>query len=383
MKRMALCVLVACHGGAATTPSTNTPTKIDTARIDRSVIPGDDFYAYANGGWLKSHEIPPDRAVVGIGSQVFDETQRRTAELIKTADGAPAGTEARKIGDLYASYMDEATIEAKGIMPLAPALAAFAAVTDEKSLARALGTTLRADVDVLNATHLTTPNLFGMWIAQDLDDPTKYAAFMLQGGLEMPSRDYYLDPSPRMVAIRDKYKAHVVALLKLAQINDADDKATRIIELERKIAEAHATRVETEDVPNSNNHWTRAELVQRAPGLDWAVFFEAAGLAKLQGIVAWHPAAIIKLAALVHSEPVATWRDYLTYHAVAAAAGRLTKSFVDENFAFYGTVLAGVEQQRERWKRAVDLTSNTLGEPVGKIYVAKYFPPSEQRAQLW
>ena len=383
MKRIALCVLAACHGGAATPSTANSAIKIDTAGMDRSVAPGDDFYAFANGGWLKSHEIPADRVVIGTGSTVFDETQRRTAELIKTADTAAPGTEARKIGDLYASYMDEAGIEAKGIAPLKPALEALTAVTDEKSLARALGSTLRADVDVLNATNYSTANIFGLWIAQDLDDPTKYAAFLLQGGLEMNSREYYLDPSPRMAAIRDKYKSHVAALLRLAQVADADDKATRIIELERKIAETHATVIETEDVHKGNNHWARAELAKRAPGLDWDAFFDGAGLAKLDAVVAWQPAAITKISALVHSEPLATWRDYLVYHAIVRHAGALPKAFVDENFAFYGTVISGVEKQRERWKRGVDTTSATLGEPVGKLYVAKYFPPSEKaRAEV-
>ncbi|MEO8842293.1 MAG: M13 family metallopeptidase [Kofleriaceae bacterium] len=383
MKRIALCVLAACHGGAATTPATTTTTKIDTAGMDRSVAPGDDFYAFANGGWLKSHEIPADRVVIGIGSSVYDETQRRTAELIKTADTAAPGSEARKIGDLYASYMDEATIEAKGTAPLAPVLEALTGVTDEKSLARALGSTLRADVDVLNATNYSTPNLFGVWIAQDLDNPTKYSAFLMQGGLEMTSREYYLDPSPRMAAIRDKYKTHVATLLRLAKVADADDKATRIIELERKIAETHASVIDTEDVHKGNNHWTRGELAQRAPGLDWEAFLDAAGLAKLDALVVWQPAAITKIAALVHSEPLATWRDYLVYHAIVKAARGLPAAFVDENFAFYGTVLAGVEKQRERWKRGVDLTSATLGEAVGKVYVAKYFPPSEKaRAEV-
>ncbi|HEX7701319.1 MAG TPA: M13 family metallopeptidase, partial [Kofleriaceae bacterium] len=349
----------------------------------RSVAPGDDFYAFANGGWLKSHEIAADRVVIGTGQTVFDETQRRTAELIKTADTAAPGTEARKIGDLYASYMDEAAIEAKGIAPLAPILEQLTAVTDEKSLARALGSSLRADVDVLNATNYSTANIFGLWIAQDLDEPSRYSAFLLQGGLEMNSREYYLDPSPRMAAIRDKYKAHVATLLRLAQVADAEDKATRIIELETKIAATHASVVETEDVHKGNNHWKRAELVQRAPGLDWDAFFDGAGLAKLDALVVWQPTAITKISALVHSEPVATWRDYLVYHAIVKGARALPKAFADENFAFYGTVISGVEKQRERWKRGVDLTSATLGESVGKLYVAKYFPPSEKaRAEV-
>ena len=387
MKWMALCVLAACHGVTAisstASPPATRPMKLDTAGLDRSVAPGDDFYAFANGGWLKAHEIPGDRAGIGVSEAVFDETQRRIAALIQTAAGAAPGSEARKIGDLYASYMDEAAIEAKGLAPLASVLAPLAAITDERSLAHALGTTLRADVDVLNATNYATPNLFGLWIAQDLDDPGRYSAFLLQGGLEMSSREYYLDPAPRMAAIRASYKAHVATLLRLAHVADPDSTAARIIELETKIAATHASVVETERVHSGDNHWTRAELTQRAPGLDWDGFLASAGLAKLDALVIWHPTAITKISALVHSEPVATWRDYLVYHAIAKRAGALPKAFADENFAFYGTVISGIEKQRERWRRGVDLTSATLGEPVGKMYVAKYFPPSEKaRAEV-
>jgi putative endopeptidase len=368
MKRMALGVLMACHGGSAVTPTV--AAKIDSAGMDRTIAPGDDFYAYANGSWLNSHEIPADRAVIGADVDVYDETQRRIADLIKNASGA----EGQKIGDFYASYMDEATLEKKGLSPIAGKLAALAEIEDATALARALGETLRADVDVLNATQLTTSNLFGLWIAQDLDNPAKYSAFLLQGGLSLPSRDYYLGKAERMTTVRDKFKTHVATVLKLAQIADADDKAVRIVELETKIAEAHANVVDSEDV-HKNAHWDRAKL---PPGLDWNAFLDAAGLGKLDVIVAWQPEAIAKLAALVKSEPIATWREWMIFHAIEHRARALSKPFDEERFAFYGTVLAGVEKDRERWKNGVDLTSAQLGEPVGKLYVAKYFPPSEK-----
>jgi predicted metalloendopeptidase len=391
MKRICwLLLLAACHGDSPSAPPHPTAgsdvkdvkaakaAKIDSAGMDRSAVPGDDFYAYANGGWLRTHEIPPDHASYGTGAMIFELTQKRTAELIKTADTAPAGSEARKVGDFYASYMDEPGIAAKGITPLRPAFDAIAKITDKTSLARALGATLRADVDVLNSTALATQNLFGLWIAQDLDDPSQYSAFLLQGGLILPSRDYYLESSPRMAEIRTKYEQHVATMLRLAGVAGADAKAGRIVALEKKIAEAHASILDTEDVHKGNNHWTRAELAKRAPGLDWETFWGAAGLPKQAGFVVWQPDAIPKIAALVGSEPVATWRDYLTYHAIERVAGLLPKPFTDEGFALFGKVLNGIEVQRDRWKRGVDLTSVTLGEPVGKLYVAKYFPASEK-----
>jgi putative endopeptidase len=378
MKRFLLLMLAACHGGAATTSSPQPTTKLDVAGMDRSVAPGDDFFLFANGGWLKTHPIPPDKASYGTGAEIFELTQKRTADLIKTASASPAGSEGKKVGDFYASYMDEAAIAAKGITPLKPALDAITAIKDETSLARALGSTLRADVDVLNNGNFTTPNLFGLWIAQDLDDPSRYSAFLLQGGLYLPSRDYYLDPSPRMAEIRTKYETHIATMLRLAGIAEPEAKAARIVALETKIADAHASILDTEDIHKGDNHWTRAELAKRAPGLDWEAFWAAAGLPKQPDFVVWHTTAIPKIAALVQSEPLATWRDYLTYHAIQRLAGVLTVPFTDENFAFFGTTLNGIEVQRDRWKRGVDLTSTTLGDPVGKLYVAKYFPASEK-----
>src|SRR5262249_55065269 len=161
------------------------------------------------------------------------------------------------IGDYYATFMDEEAIEARALSPLKPELDSIGAVADKGALARALGATIRADVDIFNATNLHTPNVFGLWIAQDLDEPSRYAAFLVQGGLGMPDREYYLDPSPRMAEIRTKYQAHIAKVLQLAGIGDAEAKASRIFELERKIAQSHVSRTESQDVVKGNNHWTR------------------------------------------------------------------------------------------------------------------------------
>ena len=353
---------------------------IDLAGIDRGVTPGDDFFGFANGAWMKSTEIPADRSSWGTGGIVQERTAKRTADLIAEAakQNAPAGSDARKIGDYYASFMDEATIETKGLAPLAPTMAAIAAIKDGPSLAKYLGGTLRADVDVLNATNLDTDNLFGLWVAQDLDKPAEYATFLLQGGLELPDRDYYLASTPRMTEIRAKYQAHIATVLELAKVADPKAKAARIFELEKKIAEAHASREDTEDVQKGNNHWTRAELGTRAPGLDWSAFLAAAQLDKQPVFVVWQPRAVTGIAALVRSQPLSSWKELLTFHALEHHSSFLPKAFVDESFAFYGKTLNGTPQQRERWKRAVEETDNALGEVVGKLYVARYFPPAEK-----
>jgi len=352
---------------------------LDVDGMDRSVKPGDDFFKFANGAWLAKTEIPADRSNYGTGAILIEATSKRVADLIQdAAKHAAPGTDAKRVGDYYAAFMDEATIESKGLAPLQPALAAIADIKDATGLARALGGTVRCDVDALNSTNFETPNVFGLWIAQDLDDPQHYTPFLLQGGLGMPDRDYYLDPSPKMADIRAKYEAHVAAMLKLADIPDPAAKAKRIVALETVLAKAHATRVDSEDVHTADNHWKRAELAIKAPGLNWTVFLEAAGLGAANDFVMWQPHAATGIAAAVASQPLATWKEYLAYHAIAHAAPFLPKAFVDESFAFNGGVLAGTPKLRDRWKRGVDATSEALGEAVGKLYVEKYFPPAEK-----
>lgn len=356
---------------------------LDVAGMDRSVAPGADFYAHANGGWTARTVIPADLGSYGVGHEVADRTDRRTAALIKAAAKAPAGSDLRKIGDYYTSFMDMKAIEAKGLTPLAPTFKAIAAIQDRKDLARYLGATLRADVDLLNATHVATTHLFGLWVAQDLDDPTQYAPFLVQGGLGLPERSYYLEPSKDMAGVRAQYQAHVAAMLKLAGQKEPDAQAAAVVELETRMARVHATREDSEDILKGNNHWTRADFAAKAPGLDWATFFAAANLRKAEVFVVWQPAAITGLSALVAEVPLDTWKAYLTFHALQHRARVLPKAVVAQSFAFYGKVLSGASQARDRWKTGVALTNDALGEAVGKAYVAKYFPPSEKhRAQV-
>jgi putative endopeptidase len=369
---------------------------IDLQGIDRSVAPGDDFFKFANGTWIKTTEIPADRGSFGTGEALGELTAQRTADLIaevskdakraeEPASPATGGArmrgaseDARKVGDYYASFMDEASIEQEGAAVLQPMLGRIAEIKDKKALAKALGETLRADVDVLNNTTLYTDNLFGLWVAQDLDNPKIYAAFLLQGGLGMPDREYYLEQEPRMQELREKYKIYVAALLQLSGESDSRAKAGRIFELEKRIAAAHASRLDTEDPQKGNNHWKRSDFGMKAPGMDWDAYFAGAGLKPETNFVVWQPAAFTGISQLVCDVPLETWKEYLAFHAVAHVAHLLPKAFVDARFAFYGTALSGTPQQRVRWKRAVSATDAALGEVVGKLYVEKYFPPAEK-----
>jgi len=342
--------------------------------MDTSVAPGDDFYAYANGGWTKATEIPADKPTYGVISILIDRTRQQTVDIIQDPanTGANASVDARKIGDFYASFMDEGGIESKGLRPLKPQLDAIAAIQDKKALSQVIGSTLRADVDPLNATNFQTEHLFGVFVAQGLTDPDHNMPYLLQGGLGMPDRDYYVSTNPKTAAVRTEYKRHVAAVLGLAGFKDAPARAARIIDLETKMAGVHATREQSADV-KLPQVWTRDALPSKAPGLDWPALLEAARLNDAPSFIVWHPSAVTGLSALVAKAPLDTWKDWLAFHAVNQVTGFLPKAFVDEGFAFYGKTLNGTPQQRPRWQRGVDATSGALGEAVGKLYVAKHF----------
>ena len=308
-------------------------------------------------------------------------TQRvsRAAQKRRRAYTRKPGSEAQQIGDYYASFMDEAAIEARSSKPLVPALKRIDEIFSRGELAAALGETLRADVDVLNSSNLYTPHLFGLWVAQDLNDPKRYSAFLLQGGLGMPDREYYLGATQAMAAIRPQYKAHIAAMLNLAGIDGATVRAARIFELERRMAEVHWTREASEQISAGNNHWTRAQFDAQAPDLDWRAFFAAAGLGGQRDFVVWQPSALTGLSKLTATESLDTWKDYLKFHAIEDASPFLSKKFVDESFAFYSHVLFGTPEQRPRWKRAVSACDAALGDAVGKLYVQKYFSPEEKK----
>ncbi|MGE5327611.1 MAG: M13 family metallopeptidase [Deltaproteobacteria bacterium] len=360
----------------------STKSGIDLSAMDRSVEPGNDFFDYSNGAWLKSTEIPPDKGATGAFYVLIDKTRERVRKLIQESSESSGGAspERRKVGDFYASFMDEGAIEQKGLAPLKPQLEEIAAIRDRKMLARAIGASLRADVDALNSTNFYTDHLFGVWVTQSLTDPQHSVPYLLQGGLGLPDRDYYLSDSEHMVTLRKQYQQHVAATLKLAGFSNPEERAAGIFSLETKIARAHMTRVESEDVHNATE-WKRADFDQKAPGLDWDVVFEAAGLSDAPVFILWHPKAIPGLAALVSSEPLNEWKDWLAYHTVEHWSNFLPKAFVDEHFNFYGKDLNGIPQQRSRWQRGVDFTNFSLGDEVGKLYAEQYFPP-EAKARI-
>ena len=344
----------------------------DVAGMDRDVVPGDAFFEYANGAWVERTVIPADRSSYNSFTELSINAEKDTRAIAEEAAArSDASGDEAKIGDYYSAFMDEAAIEAAGIGPLQPTLDAIGVIGDKVGLARALGASLRADVDLLNATDFHTPNLFGVWISANLLQPDEVIPYLVQGGLVMPDRDFYLEGG-RMAALRDAYAGYIAELFRLAGI-EGEDRAAHVLALETAIARVHASQVDTNDVQKGANRWMREDFDHRAPGLDWAMFFNAAGLEQQPGFIVWQPAAVSGIAALVASESLETWKDWLAFHALDGAAPYLPKAFADAHFAFHGTTLSGTPEQPERWKRAVTELNDALGFAVGKLYVERHF----------
>lgn len=379
--------LAAAYAGAQETTKVAPPQERPAAGkpANMTVLPGDDFFAYANGEWLAKTEIPADRGSWSAMGALAEDTNSRIAKMIEGL-GAEKGTtgEARKVADFYAAYMDEAGIEKRGLAPIKPMLANIAAIKDKAALVRALGASVRADVDPLNATDFFTENLFGLWVAQGLTDSSRNLPYLLQGGLGLPDRAYYLENNARMAELRTKYQQHIAAMLKLAGFDKSDERAARVFELELALAQTHATREDSANIQKSNNVWTLKDFAAKAPGVDWKAFFKAAGLAGQERFQVYHPSAVTGAARLLGNATaadVATWRDYLAFHKLNQYASLLPKAFADQRFEFNGKALTGTPQQSARWKRALAATNEAMDEAVGKLYVARYFP-AENKAKV-
>ncbi len=373
----ALALAFLAHAQPADRPANH---GISIANMDPDVKPGDNFYLYANGGWLKRTVIPPDRSHISVFSTLSDLSNKRTRILIEDAGKANAsrGSDTQKIADLYHSYMDETGIESRGLAPIEPSLKAVAAIADKTQLARALGESLRADVDALNNTNFHTHNLFGLWIAPGFSDSAHYAPYLLQGGLELPNRDYYLSDTDSMRTIRTKYQAHIAAMLKLAGFTDVEVRAARIFSLDHAIAQTHWSLADNQEIAKANNPWKRSDFPVKAPGLNWGEYFRGAGLSQQPAFIVWQPSAFTGEAALVNSTPLDAWKDWLAYHLIESYAEVLPKPLADEDFAFKGPVLSGRLQERPRWQRGVAVVNGELGDAVGKMYAQRYFPAQDK-----
>jgi len=372
-----------CGGGGsapASTVSTPAPPAVkkpvygtfglDLTARKESVKPGDDFFAYVNGSWYDTFVIPADKSSYGVANTLDDEARANVRKIIESAAAAkPApGSVEQKIGDYFASFMETAKIEAGGVNALKPDLDRIAAVKTASELSRLFG-----------EPGFQSP--VGAYIGPDDKDPDHYFVNLVQSGLGMPDRDYYLKDDPKLKEARAAYLAHIGRMLTLAGAADATATAGRIMALETKIAQAHWAAERTRDAIANYNPKSRAEIKTFAPGLDWQAMFDAMEVGGWDRYNANTPTALKGIAALVAAQPIDDWKAYLTYHHVHNHAPYLPKAIDDENFAFYGKTLSGRQKQRERWERGVDVVNRGLGEAIGQVYVKQYFPP-ESKAKI-
>ncbi|MEP7075102.1 MAG: M13 family metallopeptidase [Acidobacteriota bacterium] len=342
--------------------------------IDRTVKPGDDFYRYANGAWLKRSAIPDGRSTFDNRAIMGESTAKRVRDLITEAAAAhpPKGSVAQKAGDYFASFTDTDSIEAKGLTPLANDMAGIAGITNKTSLSAYLGTTLNSEVDGLTAN---ADHILGVLINQGFEDSKHNLPHLLQGGLGMPDREIYLDQSPKSGELRIAYQAHIAAILKLGGVPDAETKAAAILALEIQIARSHAPDSDSTDVFKQNNPWKRVDFASNAPGMDWEAYFRSAGLSGQSDFLVWQPTAVTGTSALITADSVDTWKDYLRFHLIEHYASVLPKNVAAEDFAFYGKTLANATQPSDRGATAITATNAALGQAVGQLYTQRYFPP--------
>ncbi|GAA4743444.1 M13 family metallopeptidase [Sphingomonas daechungensis] len=350
------------------------------ASMDKSVKPGDDFFAFANGSWVKNTPIPEDRSRIGAFTIADQERERQTKDMIAEILKAnpDAGSNEGKIANFYNAYLNTDAIDKAGLGPAKADLDAIGGIADKTQLSAAIGRTLRADTDPLNATNFHTENLFGIFVTQGLSTPGEQLPYIMQGGIGLPEREYYLSGDAKMADLRNTYRTYVGQILQLANYPDAKAAADRVMALETKIANAHATREESEDFAQGVKVWSRAELEKNAPGLDWKALLDAAQLGSAPKFEAYNANAIPKLSALVASEPLHAWKDWLAFHTLNQQADVLPKGFRDASFAFNSTALLGIPKERPRDELALNAVSDTLQDAVGKTYVDRYFPASSK-----
>jgi predicted metalloendopeptidase len=352
--------------------------------VDENIKPGDDFFAYANGGWLKATDLPAGKDRWNARSEINELTRRQVRQLLDDASSAPAGSLARKVADFRAAYLNDAAIESRGLAPLQPGQNRIDRVRDKTDLARLLGAGLKADVDPMNLGVFRSAHVLGLATQASIHGETHYVAFLVQGGLGLPDRDAYLSSDPGMQAMRSRYRAAIIDVLAQVAPGAAPartapfaERADAVIALETAIAQSHATQEESGNERNADQLWTRADFASRAPGMNWPVFFAAAGLARQPAVVAWQPGAVKGLAALVASQPLSVWKDYLRVRLVSAYIDVLPSRLALHAPALRGETLAAAADNT-RAARAIDATLSSMGEIVGRLYAERYFSPANK-----
>jgi len=345
---------------------------IDLQYADSSVRPQDDVYQYLNGKWLRTFQLPADKGAVGSFTAVEDTTEEQLRSIVESLDQASLSdgdADSKKLADLYASFMNEEQLEVLGLKPLQAEFAAIDAIKDMNSLP--------VLVAHMNAIGAGAP--YGLFVNLDARNSTQYAVSLFQGGLGLPDRDYYLKDDAKLKQARVGYLAHIEKMLSMAGESKAAEHAAAILNLETALAKLQWTRVEDRDPIKTYNKTAITELPALMPGYDWQRYVRSAGIdGKVDSVIIRQPSYFTGLGKVMTNTPLPVWKAYFKWRVLSAAAPYLSKTFVDERFAFTGGILRGVPENQPRWKRGVALLDGSIGEALGKLYVAKYFPPQHK-----
>lgn len=360
-------------GAADKAPTKTAASGIAIEYIDPSVRAQDDFFVHTNGKWLATTEIPADKSSWGAFHKLHEDTQPQLRKIIEDAAASAKDADQQRIGDFYASFMDEARVEQLGVAPIKDNLAKIAAIGDKKALPQ-----LFAE---FNRHGVTAP--VNLTIHQDNKDSTKYVVDFFQDGLGLPDRDYYLKKDDAKLAeALAKYETHMAKMLALAGDANAAANAKAIVAFETEIAKIQWSKVELRDPVKAYNKYDIAKVGELMPGFDWNAYLAATGIqGKATYVIVSQPTYFQALDKVLANTPIDTLKAYAQWQLIHDAAPYLSKAFVDENFAFYGTTLSGATENRPRWKRAVSSTEAALGEAIGKVYVQQHFP-AEYKARM-
>ena len=340
---------------------------IDIANMDPSVRPGDDFFAFVNGTWIKETEIPADRASYGGFSLLAEEAQENVRAIIEEAASGdfPVGSDEQKVGDLFSSFLDTTRRNELGLGPILPEFERIDAIEDTTDLARYFASTVKRGLDAP----------FGLTQFADLKNPEYYGVYLVQSGLGLPDREFYFNEDDKSVEIREKYVDHVAKMLEIAAVADAEAAADGIMALETRLAAEQMKKEATRDWSRNYNKVPVGELGTIMPGFNWDAYLAELGAGELDAIIVVMTDYMKALDGIIADTDIDAWKPYLKWSALNQTSARLTEEIDRANFEFYGTTLAGTAEQRPMWRRGVNVVNRTLGEVVGKVYVARHFPP--------
>jgi len=371
-------MLTACGQQAAEQPAAETKqamiSGIILENMDSSVRPGDDFFSYVNGAWVAEVEIPADKGRYGTFDLLRDESQENVKTIIEesaTGDFAK-GSDEQKVGDLYRSFMDMETRDARQLAPLQPELDRVDAINDYSDLAAYFSDAMKRNFDA--------PLGYGQ--TEDFKDPTQYIMFVVQSGLGLPDREYYLKDDEQAQQLRNQYVAHIEAMFALAGFADGAAAAASIMALETRLAKENMTKEQSRKWSENYTKINLEDLGDLMPNFDWDRYLAEVGLNTLESLVFLNADYMRALDGIIIDTDLDTWKTYLYWTALNNAASRLTSEIDAQNFAFYGKALSGTEEQRAMWRRGVNTVNGMLGEVVGKVYVKRHFPPEAKERML-